>query len=659
MTPLPALTVAIPLLVATALVAGAPLLRRRVADTVAIATAAVVTGLAATLLAKTLGGTVITWFGGWTPRGGVALGVAFAIDPVGAGLATLAGLLMTAALTFSWRYFDTVGTLFHTLMLVFLTAIVGFSFSGDLFNLFVFFELLSVSAYALAGYKIEDPGSLQGALNFAVTNSIGAFMVLSGIALLYGRNGALNLAQLGRALAEAPTDRLVVVAFALLLVGFLVKAAVVPFHFWLPDAYAVAPTPVCVLLAGVISELGLYAVARIYWTVFSGPLGPHTSGLRALLLGAAVVTALLGGVMCVMQHHLARLLAFATVSDIGLTLVGVALLEPVGLGGAILYAAADGMLKAALFVVAGIVAHRFGSLDELELRGRGRHLPWAAPLFVLGALGLAGVPPFGTFVGKALIEEGAGAGGPWVAALFTVSSGLTAAAVLRAAGRIFAGWGPVAAPEGAGAKAGAGAGVAEPASAVSGGADEDESLVHEDELRAPPTLIGPSMVLPALALLAAALAIGLVPGLSARADRAAASFADRPGYAATVLGGSGGLSSEARGGVPGREAKPSVAPRRIERSAAPSIQMAAPSPQRLARAAPWSAGALLLAVGMALAALFGPELARPTLRRLALRVVRPAVMTLRSLHSGHMADSVTWLTIGAASFGVLLAAALR
>lgn len=629
MTPLPALTVAIPLLVATALVAGAPLLRRRVADTVAIATAAVVTGLSAALLAKTLGGTVITWFGGWTPRGGVALGVAFAIDPVGAGLATLAGLLMTAALTFSWRYFDTVGTLFHTLMLVFLTAIVGFGFSGDLFNLFVFFELLSVSAYALAGYKIEDPGSLQGALNFAVTNSIGAFMVLSGIALLYGRNGALNLAQLGRALAEAPTDRLVVVAFALLLVGFLVKAAVVPFHFWLPDAYAVAPTPVCVLLAGVISELGLYAVARIYWTVFSGPLGPHTSGLRALLLGAAVVTALLGGVMCVMQHHLARLLAFATVSDIGLTLVGVALLEPVGLGGAILYAAADGMLKAALFVVAGIVAHRFGSLDELELRGQGRRLPWAAPLFVLGALGLAGVPPFGTFVGKALIEEGAGAGGPWVAALFTVSSGLTAAAVLRAAGRIFAGWGPVAAPEGAGAEAGAG--VAEPASAVSGGADEDESPVHEDELRAPPTLLGPSMVLPALALLGAALVIGLVPGLSARADRAATSFADRPGYAATVLDG----------------------------AATPAIQVAEPSPQRLARAAPWSAAALLLAVGMALAALFGPELARPTLRRLAVRVVRPAAMTLRSLHSGHMADSVTWLTIGAASFGVLLAAALR
>ncbi len=612
MPALPALAITIPLLMATALVAAAPLLHRRAADILAIATAAAVTGLSAALLITTLGGTVVTWFGGWTPRAGIALGVVFAVDPVSAGLATFAGLLMTAALTFSWRYFETVGTLFHALMLVFLAAIVGFSLSGDLFNLFVFFELLSVSAYALAGYKIEDPGSLQGALNFAVTNSIGAFMVLGGIALVYGRTGALNMAQLGRVLAEAPSDRLVVVAFALLLVGFLVKAAVVPFHFWLADAYAVAPTPVCVLLAGVVSELGVYAVARTYWTVFSGPFSPHAPGLRALLLGAATLTALVGGVMCVLQHHLARLLAFATVSHVGLTLLGVALLEPVGLGGAILYATADGLVKAALFVLVGIVAHRFGSLHELELRGQGRHIAWAAPLFVLGALGLAGVPPFGTFVGKALIEEAAGGAWPWVAALFTVASALTAAAVLRLAGRLFAGWGPA---------------------ETFGGPDvsaEREKGVHEDELHAPRTWLGPSMVLPALALLAGSLAVGLVPGLSARADQAAARFADRPAYAATVLDG----------------------------AAAPHPELAEPAPERLTRAAPWSAGTLLLAAAMAGAALFGRRL--PTQpRRLATRVASPVARTVRSLHSGLMADSVAWLTIGAAGFGVLLAAALR
>jgi multicomponent Na+:H+ antiporter subunit D len=239
---LPPLPVAIPLLVAAFMVGGGPFIRRRAADSIAIATAAAVTGISAALLLQAAGNPIVYWFGGWTPRNGVALGIAFAIDQVGATLATLGGLLMTAALVFSWRYFDAVGTFFHALMLVFLAAVVGFCLSGDLFNLFVFFELFSVAAYALAGYRTEDPGSLQGALNFAVTNSVGAFLVLSGIALLYGRTGALNLAQIGRTLDAGPADRLVIVAFVLLLAGFFVKAAVVPFHFWLADAYAVAPT---------------------------------------------------------------------------------------------------------------------------------------------------------------------------------------------------------------------------------------------------------------------------------------------------------------------------------------------------------------------------------------------------------------------------------
>jgi multicomponent Na+:H+ antiporter subunit D len=613
---LAALPVAIPLLVAAALVGTGPLLRRRVADIVAIVTAVAVTGLGATLLARTLGGTTAVWFGGWTPRSGVALGIAFALDPLSAGMVTFAGLLMAAALTFSWRYFETVGNLFHALMLVLLAAVAGFCSSGDLFNMFVFFELLSVSAYALAGYKIEDPGSLQGALNFAVTNSIGAVMVLAGIALLYGRTGALNLAQIGTALASSPADRLVVVAFVLLMVGFFVKAAVVPFHFWLADAYAVAPTPVCVLLAGLLSELGVYAVARVYWTAFSGPFGAHTPGLRAALLAGATLTALVGGVMCILQHHLARLLAFATVSHVGLTLVGIALLGPEGLAGAALYAVADGLVKAALFVLVGILAHRFGTLNELELRGQGRALRWAAPLLVIGALGLAGTPPFGTFAGKALMEEAAGAGAHWVAALFTLVSAMTAGAVLRVAGRVFMGWGPT----------------------VFGGRDEsaeEAAKRHEaeegDELQVSRSIIGPSMLVPALALLGASITIGMVPGLSDRTVVAAARFVDRPGYAAAVLRGI---------------------------RAVPAVAAPTPGGGRLVASAPWAGGALVLAVVGAAAALFGRRLpARP--RRRALRLTIPLVRALRGLHSGQMADSVTWLTIGTAGFGIVLAAVLR
>jgi multicomponent Na+:H+ antiporter subunit D len=613
---LAALPVAVPLLVAAVLVGAGTLLRRRVADIVAIVTAAAVTGFGAALLALTLHGETVVWFGGWTPRSGIALGVAFAIDPIGAGMVTFAGLLMTAALTFSWRYFETVGTLFHSLMLVLLAAVAGFCSSGDLFNMFVFFELLSVAAYALAGYKIEDTGSLQGALNFAVTNSIGAMMVLSGIALLYGRTGALNLAQIGASLASAPSDRLVVIAFLLLLVGFFIKAAVVPFHFWLADAYAVAPTPVCVLLAGLLSELGVYAVARVYWTVFSGPLEQHAAPLHALLFAGAALTALVGGVMCMLQHHLARLMAYATVSHVGLTLLGIAVLEPEGLAGAALYAAADGLAKAALFVMVGIIAHRFGTLYELELRGRGRELRWAAPLLVLGALGLAGAPPFGTFVGKALIEEGARGAAHWVAALITAVSAMTAGAVLRVTGRVFGGWGP---------RSLGGRDVASAEEAHRQAAEEGE------ELQAPRSLIGPSMIVPVLVLLGASLAIGLVPGLSDRTAVVAARFVDRARYATTVLG------------VP---------------RAAPPVTAPVPHGGRLIAAAPWAATTVALAFAGAWAALFANQLPR-TVRRRVRRIVVPAARGLRGLHSGRLGDSVTWVMIGTAGIGVLLAATLR
>jgi multicomponent Na+:H+ antiporter subunit D len=597
---LPALPVAVPLLVAAVLVGLGHMVGRKACDAVALATAVAVAALCAALLARTAGGPVVYWFGGWRPRDGIALGVAFTVDPVGAGLATLAGVLAVAALLYSWRIFEAVSPLYHALMLVFLAAIVGFCLSGDLFNLFVFYELLGVAAYALAGYHTEDPGSLRGALNFAMTNSVGAFLVLAGIALLYGRSGALNLAQLGQALAAAPADRLVVVAFLLLLVGFFVKAAVVPFHFWLADAYALAPVPVGVLFAGVVSELGLYAVARVYWTVFSGPL-PGGAGLRAVLLLGAAATALLGGVMCVLQHHLPRMLAYATVSHVGLTLAGFALLAPGGLAGAVLYLVADGLVKGALFVSIGLVQHHLHDVRELELQGLGRRLPWAAGLMALGALGLAGVPPFGTFRGKALMEEAAAAAGhPWLAALFMAVAALTSAALLRAAARVFLGLGR---PGAAGAA----------------------PLVRHPHLHA--TLIGPAVL-----LLAAALALGLAPGLTGRVEAAATRFTDRPAYAAAVLQGTTGPGEPAGGG-------------RARRSPAIPAALAVLS--------------ALLGATLALAALLPRRRPAGRLRRAAGRVWTPTAAVLRELHSGNIGDSVTWLVAGLAGFGALLALVAR
>src|SRR5919201_1364959 len=351
-------------------------------------------------------------------------------------VAALAAFLVALSFVYGWHYFDELGqTLFHALTLIFLAAMVGFALTGDLFNLFVFFELATVPAIVLTGYMNEERGPLQGEMNFAVTNTLGAFLVLTGIGLLYARTGALTLARIGEALAGKGTDGLVVTAFALLVAGFFVKAAVVPFHFWLADGYAVAPAPVCVLFSGIMSELGLYAVARVYWTSFSGAFGAHEEALRAVFLGAGVVTALVGAVMALQQRNLKRLLAFATIAHIGLFLMGIGLLDAKALAGAGVWVVGDGLVRGALFMCVGILVQRFGDVDDVHLRGLGRAVPFTGVLFVLGALALATLPPFGSFAGKALVEGAAlDKGYTWVPAVILVVSALVGGAVLGAAG---------------------------------------------------------------------------------------------------------------------------------------------------------------------------------------------------------------------------------
>ena len=307
------------------------LLPRWARDLIAIAVALATTALTLILMASSAGHPLIYWFSGWRPSGGMVIGIDYAVGPLGAGMASLAGLLVSAALVYCWRYFDSARGRHHTLVLIFLAATVDFCLTGDLFNLFVAFELVAVTAFALTGYNAGHPAPLQGAINFAVTNSLGGMSVLMGVGFLYARTGSLNLAQIGQALAGQHADGLIVVAFALLTGGFLVKAAIVPFHFWLPDAYGSAPIPVCVLFAGVMSELGLFAVIRVWDTVFSGLVGGSGPRMQAVLLGFGVVTAVVGAVMALAQIQLKRMLAFVTMSHLGIYLIGVGLLSPLGL----------------------------------------------------------------------------------------------------------------------------------------------------------------------------------------------------------------------------------------------------------------------------------------------------------------------------------------
>jgi multicomponent Na+:H+ antiporter subunit D len=578
----------VPLLAAALLVATGHVVSRRVQNAVAIAAAAAMTAFSVLVLVSVQGETAVHWFGGWHPAGGVPLGIVFAADSLGAGIAALASTLVLLVLVYSSTYMRDESHTYDALVLTFGAGMAGFALTGDIFNMFVWFELMGVSAYALAAFKIEELGPLQGALNFAITNTVGAYMILTGIGLLYARTGALNLAQIGRELAGHRPDRLVVVAFCLIVVGLMVKAAIVPFHFWLADAHAASPAPVCVLLSGVMVELGIFFLARVYWTVFSGSFDGDTHAVETMLVGFGTLTALVGALMCLLQRHLKRLLAYSTISHAGVMLTGVALLDPRSLGGVAVLVLAHGFLKGGLFLAGGIVLVALGNVDELRLHGRGRGLPVLGSLWFAGTLGLVAIPYLGVSLGHELMGEGARAQGyGWLAAVATVTTAVCAGAMLRAGARVFLGWGP----------------------------DRDDLLTPEPD-EAPPSRTANMPLLLAVTgvTIAIGLAMSLVPGLEQRAELAAERFVDRTAYSARVL-------HDVTSGAPN-----------------PSVSLSAPS----ATAVAYGLGALAIAL---LTAAFGLWHGRlpARVRRPSARVAGPPVELVRHAHSGIVGDYLLWL----------------
>ncbi|HUZ11232.1 MAG TPA: proton-conducting transporter membrane subunit [Caulobacteraceae bacterium] len=441
------LTVAGPLAVAAAMLALAHALPRYVPDVIAILTALGVAAICAVLARHALEhGALVYWFGGWRPLGGVVLGIGFGVDPASAAIASFIGLLFAASLVFAWGYFDEVHAHFHVLMLLFLAAMVGFCLTRDLFDLFVWFEVMSVAAFALTAYQLEAP-SLAGALNFTVTNSLASFMMLGGVGLVYARAGVLDFQAHGQAVARAGHDPVIAGAFCLLAAALMIKGATAPFHFWLSDAHAVAPSPVSVIFSGAMVASALFVLAKLGLQVFAGSADARAL-MRGLFVGLGAVSAVAGGLMAWRQRHLKRMLAFSTIAHLGVMLMGLASLTATGVAGLVVYFVGHGLVKGALFMLAGVLLATGQSIDELRLRGRGRG-QWATGLAMALAGILLGGAPWGVLdTGTDLVHAAAGGlARPWIAAAIVLGAGLTGAAVLRACGRIFLGLGPQAGEE--------------------------------------------------------------------------------------------------------------------------------------------------------------------------------------------------------------------
>jgi multicomponent Na+:H+ antiporter subunit D len=305
--------------------------------------------------------------------------------------------------------------------------------------------------------------------------------------------------------------------------------------------------------------------------------------------------------MCVVQRHIKRLLAFSTISHVGVFLCGIGLLSAQGLAGVAVYVVGHGLTKAALFMLAGILLHRFRSVDELDLHGRGRALPLVGVLFAVGGLLLAAIPIFTTFFGKSLLDGAAIDGHyPWLPAILVISSAATGGAVLRVTGRVFLGWGPKEGPE----------------DALQGPAREEQDEESAARDRTPPLMV----VTPAVLLLGA-IVIALIPGAVPGFETAADHFRDHGAYIGWVLRGVAHFPAVAESHLKGYD---------------------------------YVYGLVATAgvVGVAALGLFGRPL-RGGLPDQLLGPVVGAVDGLRRLHSGHIGDYIAWWTTGAAVLGGL------
>ncbi|GHE13948.1 proton-conducting transporter transmembrane domain-containing protein [Klenkia taihuensis] len=404
-----------------------------------IGSTALVVVAAAVLLARTLGGEVpVAQIGGW-PAG---IAIVLALDTFGALV-----LLLTAAVTLLGLVYA-IGTgedrerTFTPLVLVMSAGVSGASSTADLFNLFVFVEVVLIPSYVLLTLARRRQ-RIAGARLYVSVNLLASTLFLGGIGLLYGVTGTVQLGQLaGVAAGSAPAA----LAATLLLLAMGIKSAVVPLHSWLPGSYSVAGPAVTVLFSGLLTKVGLYALFRLYAVLFDGD-----RRFLWVVLVVAVLTMVVGVLSAVGATAVRPVLTAHMVSQIGYVLVGLGLSTVAGLAAATFFLVQYVLVKAALFMVGGAVEVRYGT-DVLARLGGGlvHRERWLAVAFAGAALALVGIPPTSGFVAKLQLATAAAADGPWWVLLAVVAvSAVTLVSMLKLWNGVF--WGepsPLPAPAG-------------------------------------------------------------------------------------------------------------------------------------------------------------------------------------------------------------------
>jgi multicomponent Na+:H+ antiporter subunit D len=492
-------------------------------------------------------GPQVLWVGAWPEP----LGIALVADRVSALMLLVSGSVTLAVMVYSIGQGlttddETPLSIYHPTFLVLVAGVSNAFLAGDLFNLFVSFEILLFASYVLLTLG-GTVSRIRAGTIYVVVNMVASMLFLASVAAVYAATGSLNLAQLAQRLGGLP-DGVALMLQLMLLVTFSIKAAVFPLSLWLPDSYPTAPAPVTAVFAGLLTKVGVYAILRLQSLLF--PDSPLTTPL----LVVALLTMVVGILGAIAQSDLKRLLSFTLVSHIGYMIFGIALATVGGFSGAIFYVVHHITIQTSLFLVLGLVERRAGSSSLLRLGGLARLAPVLGVLFFVPAMNLAGIPPMSGFLGKVgLLEAGLEVGTP--PALTLVGGGVaTSLLTLYAVGKAWnlAFWRT---PEqahrtvlalastdvgsGAGSRPGGRGPEPEPGPAQTVAAEDDGRDLHELlEARALPDRLPRSMAAATAALVAVSLGITVVAGpLYAYTDRAAHDIVERAPYVDAVLPG--------------------------------------------------------------------------------------------------------------------------
>jgi len=379
----------------------------------------------------------------------IPLGINLVLDGLSGLLLLAIGVVSTAAMLFSTRYMEqyTAKAKYLSLFMLMVAGMNGVVLSGDIFNLFVFLEIASIASYALVGFGCEHE-ELEASFKYMVLGSIASIFILFAVALVYGNTGSLNMAYISKTIANSGPNAGLTFALGLFITGFGLKAALVPFHAWLPDAHPSAPAPISAMLSGVlIKALGVYALARVLFNVFGISIQ-----LGWLLIVLGLLSMVVGAFLAIGQWDIKRLMAYSSISQIGYVILGI------GLGGLILakdgniawaslailgglfHLANHAIYKSLLFLTSGSLQMSTGTRDIKQMGGLSQTMPITRATCTIASASIVGIPPFSGFWSKLILVIAAiQAGFYWIAAIIVFVSLCTLIMYLKVQRYVFLG----------------------------------------------------------------------------------------------------------------------------------------------------------------------------------------------------------------------------